>query len=214
MAKQRELKDAWDRPLSLESFLAMTILMFELLDTTGQGLVLEVRLADGTSFGASSLDELFDDVKNVRDDFVTEVLLRGGSDPVEAILRSTRVPGPPITWLQTLGRDDTYVFGIHAQAKKAIDEAFASEDEVKQKEEEAQREKQEAMDPSTGAGGIHIGAIHGGTVALTGSGASTASSGGPSPDPVGHWWNNIWLVTIVGGIVAAIFVAALIALLA
>jgi hypothetical protein len=206
MAKRKTVEETWGRPLSLESFVAMGILAFGLLGRHGARVGIEVALADGTSYEAHSMDELFDDVKNVRDDFVSEVSLQAiAGEKVAVFLRSYRVASGQTT-VRTFGSDETLVLGIHAQVVNALNEAFKEEDD-------ARREADKVIDPVPGSGGINIGAIHGGTVALAGSGEATASSGSLPSEKPRHWWKQTWVllgaplvVAVVAGVVVALIV--------
>jgi hypothetical protein len=73
-----------------------------------------------------------------------------------------------------------------------------------------------------GSGGTTVGpggAVADGTGNATGqsataTGHSTATtSGGPKKDKSSHWWNNLWLIAIVGGAIAAIAGALVLTLL-
>jgi hypothetical protein len=226
MAKHHRQNTSWEQPLSIEDFLAATTLAASLFDKEFDSVTL---LADATltdvEVKATTIDELREDLRGVSESEVSHLELCVTASGAEAILisdlRKTAPQAGRGTTLTTAGSDATRVIGLHGQIEGAITRRL----------NRFGAKTLAPIDPkiggiTIGSIGGSVGLISGGDVASSGAGSqrgnlavtAEASSGSPARIRSGEqrnrrWWNNRWLVAIVGGAAAILVAAGVLALL-
>ena len=227
MAKLVNPKQTWERGLAPAEVLRLFHLFAHLVQDPDPRGRIHARLGDGVeSIRAESFQELRDDLDGVADGEVSRIeLLVTEADGVSLAL-DTHTPGeqpPGRLEITVSGEDETKVFGIFAQLERAVNKTFESLDRA-----QSQRDAKATVSIGSifvGSGSVAVSGAGDATSSSTGStqagdsGTSgpQASSGGsqirnsrvsPVAGPGGAaaqpWWQNAWLVAIVGGTTAAV----------
>lgn len=209
----------WQRALPASHALNLIEGFPRLLGTTEVPLPIpqyRAQLFDGTNFRAHTVDELRADLEGIPDEEIRTVDLSVITEAGHLSLESATLAGDPEYASTTLrgngtAEQATVVHGAFAQAKQQVERAFRRID----------REREEAAAEATSSPA----AVSGFSVNVGGIGASVAVAGrdattGPQQTavapartkqpaaPESRWWNNPWVYTIVGGVLAAVFAAA------
>jgi hypothetical protein len=227
MAKHRRQNRTWEQSLSIEDFLAATALVTSLFDKEFDSVMLsaDATLTD-VEVKAITIDELREDLRGVSDDEVSHLELCVTASGAKAILTSDLRKTAPQTGqgtaLRTAGSDATRVIGLHGQIEGAITRRL----------DQVGARTLTPIDSKTG--GITIGSIGGsvgliagrdvapsggevqrGSLAVTAEASSGASGAIRSAEQrrKSRWWNSRWLVAVVGGAVAILVAAGVLALL-
>jgi hypothetical protein len=215
--------------MSIEDFLATTTLAASLFDKEFESVTLlaEVTLTD-VEVKATTIDELREDLRGVSNDEVSHLELCLTASGAMAILISDRRRAAPRaeldTTLKTSGSDATRVIGLHGQIEGAITRRL---DQLGASGAKALAPIDSKVGGITiGSIGGSVGSISGGDVASSREGdqsgnvatAAEASSGSSVIDRspgqrMRRWWSNGWTLAIVGGAVAALLAAGVLALL-
>jgi hypothetical protein len=226
MAKHHRQDRAWEQPLSIEDFLEATTLAASLFDKEFDSVTLsaDATLTD-VEVKATTIDELREDLRGVSDNEVSHLELCVTAPGATAILTSNlrtivRQAGQGTT-LRTAGSDATRVIGLHGQMESAITRRLD------------QFEANTLTPSDSKTGGITIGSIggsvgsisggdiassvgggHGGNLTVNAKPSSGTSATGRSGEQRRRrWWNSRWLVAVVGGTVAILVAAGVLALL-
>ncbi len=226
MAKHHRQDRTWERPLSIEGFLEATTFAASLFDKEFDSVTLsaDATLTD-VEVKATTIDELREDLRGVSDNEVSHLELCVTASGAKAILTSDLRKTVPRarrgTTLRTAGSDATRVIGLHGQIEGAITRHLD------------QFEANTSTPIDSEIGGITIGSI-GGSVGFISGGDVTASGEGEhggnftvnaeassgtsatirsAEQRRSRWWNSRWLVAVVGGTVAILVAAGVLALL-
>ena len=198
MTKYVKDEAAWKQSLTAEDFLTLTTKAVLLLQAKVDefDVSAEVELKDGSELKAQSIAELTHDLQNVTPHEIKDLQLNVASEGVTTHLRSR----PMTTWsaerttLTTSGVDEALVYGLHGQLERAIAKRF---DDLA----EARRQSEQTQTPPSIS-------IMGTNVSISGTGDASSSSNPPAPQKTSErWWNNKWVIALVGG-TAAILAAA------
>jgi hypothetical protein len=209
MPKIHHLQHSWNRHLSLEDYLSLCEALESALPDESPGLI-EAKLRDGSTVSASSVPELRSDLTEEADDDVEEVSVMVGDENSahlwlerdKSALAQLRGGSECAVLLRAKGMDEAKVHGAFGPIKRRIDNRF----------EAIARAEAEPTSPSfANSGGVMIGSMSGGNVAVSGSGPASSSSG-PSGDlPPGRWWQQAWItigapivVLVIAGIILAL----------
>lgn len=209
-------KHKWDHWLPPAQVVALSDLLAQTLGSAVEVTSLRANLRDDSVIDAPTLEALRQDLADVADREVEEVILGLSNASVFVYIQidAPGVWGPEgRTQLSVSGESDMDIHGAFGTLKAGIDRVI---DGLRHAEAEQQ---------SKGAGGVNIGSIQvgSGSVAVSGEGpaksvsmpfannflpnsrvdaASVHELGSAHTSP--PWWNNLWLVTIAGGAIAAV----------
>jgi len=165
MAKKERPKETWNRLLSPDDFIEVATMAQSLVEKAGQVKPTYSVELEGATLEASSAPEIREDLEaqRVRDDEIGDMHAHFETAKVTVFFMVSR--SFKNTSVQSSGADGTRVLGVHAQLVREINRRF--------KERDREAEKLQSASP---AAAVLIGSMHGGNVAVSGTGSATASS--------------------------------------
>ena len=206
MPKVHNLEDQWSRSLTMADLLRVTEELEVLADDDGTP-ILEASLRDGSRLrGARTVAAL-------RTELDAEA--ENGIQHIKVVLGPPRIAMTWLEWqkgrsvsLKTSGEVEAKVHGTFGPIKRRIDSRCEAID--RGDIEPGSSRPMVSADPVVDNGGVTIGSISAGSVAVSNSGLAAASSG-PPDEPPSSWWRQGWItivapiiVLVVGGIILAV----------
>ncbi len=202
---------AWTRWLPPTQMLGLADTFEDLLKTKDRAPQLRAGLVGHTTITANTFQQFRKDMASVREADVLNMTIAIGESKAATIWLDSYAPkiygAEGHTDLRVSGEDEALAHGVFALLVQRIDRVFEDLDNP---------ETTSSAVPST----LTIGdiSIHGGSLAVSGSGDATATTTGStghtgSGQRASHWWNNPWLITLLGGTAAAVVAGVLLAIL-
>jgi len=229
MTRTAKPATSWDRGLPTADLLVLVRKADELV-ATDDALTISwtpftvwLHGETGETVDANSVDELVADLRDVHDSEIKGFSFTCGETSPTTVRLEGDVPneGPASgrLSLRVTGSDSTRCLGVFGQLKAEIDRTFAAHDRSAAAIEAAAKTGANRGTTINISGDVK--ADRGSSIAISGVGDSTAGSHDyelPSPAPKteepaatpASVWQNIWVVTIVGGMIAAVIAALII----